>query len=459
MAAPAGAGRLLIAGPYGGRVVKLSASGRAAIVAGRVPKQDEGTFSGDGGPAADALFGSIGGVAALADGGFLVADTRNHRVRRVSADGIVTTVAGTGQPGFNGDEGPAVEVSLRRPMGLAVEADGGVLVADTGNHRVRRVRADGIIETAAGNGARADAGDGGAATKAGLMAPVAVAVGRGSDFLIADRNARHVRRVAPTGRISTVAGDGGEQWGTSRDAGLEPWPGGGSFDRLGGPAKRASIGRVNWVSVTDDGTYLLRSGDEAATVSMLPSRRTRRLGVAFSRLRPKRNFISYTLNRRAHVTLDLKNKTGRTLTQTVGARARAGLNRIRLPVPTAAGLYYLRLTAKTADGYRSADEVGVVLGRTLSRRITQLAIDAALDRFDYENIEAAFGCHRMSPTRIDCRIEDIDSFACQTKVAVRLRKDGQLASVRYPCGRWRHRVPWRRAESLPLLLSRYELDA
>jgi hypothetical protein len=134
-------GDLLVAGLWFGRVVRLARGGRARIVAG--PKAGE---SGE-------FFSAIGGLAVLRGGGFLVSDTGSRRVLRVSANGRVTTVAGTGRAGSSGDGGPAVAASFRRPMGLAVEADGSFLVADPAERRVRRAGSQLSPATAASSGA------------------------------------------------------------------------------------------------------------------------------------------------------------------------------------------------------------------------------------------------------------------------------------------------------------------
>jgi DNA-binding beta-propeller fold protein YncE len=95
--------------------------------------------SGDDGPATDAQLNTPIGVAVTADGGFLIADADNHVVRAVSPAGVITRVAGTGTAGNSGDDGPATDARLNAPCGVAVTADGGFLIADTGNHEVRKV--------------------------------------------------------------------------------------------------------------------------------------------------------------------------------------------------------------------------------------------------------------------------------------------------------------------------------
>jgi len=199
-----------------------------------------GGFAGDGGAAAAAQLEDPSGVAATADGGFLIADTINHRVRRVSPGGIISTVAGTGTGGFSGDDAAATSAQLNVPRGVAVTADGGFLIADTFNNRVRRVSPAGTISTVAGNGTRGFAGDGGAATSAQLNFPRGVAASADGGFLIADTENSRVRRVSPAGTISTVAG--------TATAG---------FAGDGGAATSAQLDSPRGVAASADGGFLI----------------------------------------------------------------------------------------------------------------------------------------------------------------------------------------------------------
>jgi hypothetical protein len=234
-----------VAAPTGG----AAATGRIFSVAGAgfrltstvaVPPS-----TGDGGPAGLARLTFPTAVAATPDGGFLVAETNRQRVRRVSPRGVITSVAGTGRGGFSGDGGPATQARLDFPTGVARLPDGAIAIADQRNNRVRLVDPGGTISTlaavqfpdglsaaagggvlvvqsaanrvlhvdragvvtpAAGNGLRGFAGDGGPAVDARLSRPRGVAPASDGGFLIADGN--RVRRVAPDGTISTIAGNG-----------------------------------------------------------------------------------------------------------------------------------------------------------------------------------------------------------------------------------------------------------
>ncbi len=165
-------------------------------------------FGGDGGPATSATLRQPTAVAWLADGSVLVADYANHRIRRISPGGQITTVAGTGSAGYTGDGGPAASARLNWPLDVEPTADGGFLIADLGNKRVRRVSPAGIITTVAGTGADGTSGDGGPATSARLSAPTGIAVTTDGGFLVADAGTHRVRRVSPGGTITRVAGNG-----------------------------------------------------------------------------------------------------------------------------------------------------------------------------------------------------------------------------------------------------------
>jgi sugar lactone lactonase YvrE len=130
----------------------------------------------------------------------------------LAQSGIISTVAGSGEGeilgGFGGDGGPAVSARLFNPQGVAVDTAGSLFIADTFNNRVRKVTPDGIINTVAGNGARGFSGDGGLAASAQLNGPTGVAVDSAGNLFIADQQNHRIRKVTPAGIISTVAGDG-----------------------------------------------------------------------------------------------------------------------------------------------------------------------------------------------------------------------------------------------------------
>jgi Big-like domain-containing protein len=171
-------------------------------------------YSGDGGPATGAQIsgGFSMGVFADTNGNVFIGDLFNHRVRKVaSATGIITTVAGNGTKGFSGDGGPATSALVSNPRGVFVDATGNLFISDVGNNRIREVlAATGIIQTIAGNGTSGFSGDGGPATSAEISVVQSVAVDASGNLFMADLDNNRIREVvAATGKIQTVAGNGG----------------------------------------------------------------------------------------------------------------------------------------------------------------------------------------------------------------------------------------------------------
>jgi uncharacterized protein (TIGR03437 family) len=191
-------GNLYIAETQAHRVRKVAPDGTVTTIAGT----GERGFSGDGGTAVSAKLDSPAGIAVGALGDIFIADTANHRVRKITG-GIITTYAGTETAGFAGDDGPAVHAQLGSPSGLAADANGNLYVADTANHKVRVIQPSGNIQTLAGSGTAAFSGDGGPAHAAALNEPSGVAVGDDGSVLIADRMNGRVR-VVRAGVIETL---------------------------------------------------------------------------------------------------------------------------------------------------------------------------------------------------------------------------------------------------------------
>jgi len=170
-------------------------------------------WAGDGGPAVAAQLQDPKAVWAAVSGDLYIADSGNERIRRVDPSGTISTIAGTGIQGYSGDGGPALAAQFDGPRGLAGDGVGNLYVADDNNNRVRRIDPSGIMTTLAGTGTPAFSGDGGPARAAELNHPRGVAVdGRGNVF-IADSMSHRVRMVDPGGVISTVAGCGRQGFG------------------------------------------------------------------------------------------------------------------------------------------------------------------------------------------------------------------------------------------------------
>jgi uncharacterized protein (TIGR03437 family) len=174
---------------------------------------------GDGGPAISAILLQAEGLAADPAGNIYVADAADHRVRRIDPGGAIQTVAGTGSPGFSGDGGPAAEAELNSPYGLSFDANGNLYIADLGNARVRKVSPDGTISTVAGGGTLAPGGasEGRAAVLVALNAPRNVAADSHGGLYISDFNAHRVYLLAADGTLTTAAGTGVQ--GNSGDGG------------------------------------------------------------------------------------------------------------------------------------------------------------------------------------------------------------------------------------------------
>ena len=233
-------GNLFIADDYNQRIRKVSAGGIITTVAG------DGTqgFSGDGGPATAASFYYPSWVTVDASGNIFIADTANCRIRKVSAGGIITTVAGNGTQAFSGDGGPAIAASLFEPHGLAVDASGNLFIADADNQRIREVSASGIITTVAGTGTQGFFGDGGQAALASLDDPTDVAVDASGNLFIADYSNNRIRKVSVSGIITTAAGDGTQ-----------------GFSGDGGPAISAALNYPFAVALDASGDLFIADSD------------------------------------------------------------------------------------------------------------------------------------------------------------------------------------------------------
>ncbi len=219
----------------GGRVSRVSRDGTFTKIAGNCCQIG---FSGDGGPAVQALLDGPVDMALGPDGSVYILEFRS-RIRRITPDGIIRTIAGTGVQGFSGDGGPALQAQLSNPQGIDVGPDGSLYIVDLGNYRIRRVGPDGIITTIAGTGNCCFSGDGGPALQAEIN-PGNIAVGPDGSVYIADTGTHRVRRVTPNGIIDTFAGNGLE--GTSGN---------------GEPATQASLAFPYALAVSPDGSVYM----------------------------------------------------------------------------------------------------------------------------------------------------------------------------------------------------------
>jgi sugar lactone lactonase YvrE len=186
---------------YSDLVYKVTPSGSVSQFAGGGPS---GRL-GDGGPATQATLTPFG-IAVDSRGNVYIADSYDQRIRKVNPSGTITTFAGNGIRGSGGEGGSATAAQLDSPNGVAVDANGNVFIADTGNERIRKVDSSGIITTVAGTGIAGFSGDGGSATLAQLSTPLGVAVDGNGDIFITDADYQRIRKVTPAGIISTFAG-------------------------------------------------------------------------------------------------------------------------------------------------------------------------------------------------------------------------------------------------------------
>jgi sugar lactone lactonase YvrE len=228
------------------RIRVIDRNGLITTVIGSGPigtGSDNGLLAGDGRPALDATLQEPWGIAFGPDGLLYFADRDNHAIRTVDSNGVIATMAGTGDRGFSGDGGLAIEAELSRPQGVAVDGDGNLFFSDADNHVIRRVDPSGLITTVVGTGEAGNSGDGGPGTQAQIADPTGMVFDADGNLYFVDDQAHVVRRVDLDGIISTVAGTG--QAGFSGD---------------GGPGTQAALNTPTDIAFDDDGNLFIADG-------------------------------------------------------------------------------------------------------------------------------------------------------------------------------------------------------
>jgi len=213
-------GELCLADAVNGRIFKIGRDGTISTIAGN----PRATSTGDGGPATAALLVGPSGLAIDAAGNIYVAELGDwgfydtgggpfyvsdfgHRIRKITTNGTITTVAGNGTEAWSGDGGPAAAAQLDAPWSVAADSRGNLYISDSGNHTVRKIATDGSITTVAGTGVRGSSGDGGPATRAQLNVPLGIAVDGAGNLYVAECLGSRIRKISAAGAITTVAGN------------------------------------------------------------------------------------------------------------------------------------------------------------------------------------------------------------------------------------------------------------
>jgi sugar lactone lactonase YvrE len=248
------AGNVYIADPNHYRVRKVDGNGVITTVAG----SGSYGFEGDGGPAVFAGLSEPSGLVVDGSGNLFIVDRGHNRVRMVTQSGVISTVVGTGVPGYSGDGGQALQAQIQSPRGLARDSSGNLYIADAGNHRIRKVAANGVISTVAGNGQSGFAGDNGQATTAFLSSPSGIAVDAAGTLFIADLGNNRIRKVTTDGVITTIAG--------SANTGFSGDGGPASFAQLHTPVNVTVDGLGN-LYISDLGNRRVRKINASGTIT------------------------------------------------------------------------------------------------------------------------------------------------------------------------------------------------
>jgi len=235
-------GNLLVADSLNHAILKIDRAGYLTHFAGNGKRG----FNGDGIQATEASLAGPYDVRLDSKGNVYIADLFNHRIRRIDRNGVISTVAGTGVPGYSGDGGPAINAQLNMPYGIILDNEDNLLIADSDNHVIRKVGRDGIIRTIAGSGQRGYDGDGGPATAAKFDSPQSLALYKDGRLYIGDEHNNAIRVIELSGTVRTLVGIKG--------------PG---FSGDGGPSFTAQIADPENIWVRKDGSILISARDNS----------------------------------------------------------------------------------------------------------------------------------------------------------------------------------------------------
>ncbi len=333
-------GNLYIAAEDSNRIRKVDTAGIITTIAGygRV-------YGGDGGPATAAGIGTPYDVVVDGRGNIYFSEPNKYTIRKIDATGTISTFAGTGVAGYNGDSIAATSAQLNFPRGLAVDDTGNVYVGDYLNYRVRKIDTFGMITTIAGTGTLAHAGDGGAATAASLSYPAGVATDHAGNIYISD--GLWIRKVDTAGIISTISGGG-----TSADFGD------------GGPATAGSFEQTAGIKVGADGSIYIADGTAQRVRKIVPSvpseslssRKLTKKGEGLL-LSPNPTSGNITIQAPEAGSLVVYNMIGQ---QVAAYKLASGATDVRLPAALAAGVY---MGVYKADDGGTQQTVRVVVER------------------------------------------------------------------------------------------------
>jgi hypothetical protein len=368
-------------------------------------------------------------VAAAADGSAYALDGGRQIVTRMSPGGAMTTIAGsyregTAAPrGFSGDGGPATQATFDGPSDIDTLPDESLVIADTDNARIRRVAPDGVITTIAGGGIGWR--EGAPSPTVALGGPRVLRATRDGALLIASR--RGLVRRHPSGTIRTITRIPGEAWSGAAEAG-DPSERRNELNTDGRPLGDVSLAEVRDVDELPDGTLVLALGSRVAWLATAGA--TQRLAVALpagNRVTLRSGVVQVRSTRPAAGRVELL-RGARVITsrrvRLLGRRATT----LRLPVRASSSAHTLRVTARDTDGARASHHLSVIPGAALGPRVLDTLTRWVQRAFSFaKSGRSVDRCHRRSQRAFRCRTTVISDTVSSFSSILRLRRDGLLS--------------------------------